>query len=181
MTTYNDALDINEILKDEKYRDRFREMIPGRDRSRCKCPFHSGDNTPSFLIYHKTNSFYCFGCKRGGNVVSLIQYLEDTTYQTAKAIFESYLTPEKRLEVAVKAKLRRTGESNDDINTRFATFCRKFYEKRPDLADLLDEKIYEFDQLIQKEEAAETFQVQKKYDEITTYLLDYARSNRKAK
>jgi DNA primase len=178
MTFCNEALNINEILKDEKYRDRFKDLQLGRERSTCRCPFHSGDNSPSFMIYNKTNSFYCFGCKRGGNVINLIQFLESIDYSAAKAIFESYLTPEKRLEVAVKAKLRRTGETNDDINTRFATFCRKFYAKRPDLSQILDEKIYEFDQLVQQEEI-ETFKLQKKYEELTNFLVEYARAHQK--
>lgn len=174
----SDALDILEIIKDEKYITRFREFEPGREKSKCKCPFHTGDNTPSFYIYHKTNSFFCFGCRRGGNVINLIQELESSDFTSAKLIFESYLTPEKKLEVAVKAKLQRTGQTNDEINTRFSTFCRKFYEKRPDLVKILDQKIYEFDQLIQLEDNIETFRLQKKYEEITNYLVDFARANK---
>jgi len=30
------------------------------------CPLHENDNTPSFTVYHKTNSFYCFGCGQSG-------------------------------------------------------------------------------------------------------------------
>ena len=36
------------------------------------CPLHDED-TPSFRYYEETNSFYCFGCGKGGNVVHLFR------------------------------------------------------------------------------------------------------------
>lgn len=36
------------------------------------CPLHDED-TPSFRWYEETNSFYCFGCGKGGNVVHLFR------------------------------------------------------------------------------------------------------------
>jgi DNA primase catalytic core len=39
------------------------------------CPFHDED-TPSFHINTDLNVFYCFGCKRGGNVYQFVSYIE---------------------------------------------------------------------------------------------------------
>ena len=39
------------------------------------CPFHQED-TPSFHVYTDTNSYYCFGCQRGGNVFTYIMEKE---------------------------------------------------------------------------------------------------------
>ena len=33
------------------------------------CPFHS-EKTPSFHVYTDTQSFYCFGCGAGGDVIT---------------------------------------------------------------------------------------------------------------
>lgn len=39
-------------------------------RQRMICPFHD-DDTPSLVLYPHTNSFYCFGCAKTGNSISL--------------------------------------------------------------------------------------------------------------
>jgi DNA primase len=36
----------------------------------CPLPDHE-DKTPSFVVYTETNSWFCFGCLRGGDVVEL--------------------------------------------------------------------------------------------------------------
>ncbi len=43
------------------------------------CPFHS-EKTPSFFVYHDSESFYCFGCGAGGDVISFIMRIENLGY-----------------------------------------------------------------------------------------------------
>ena len=39
------------------------------------CPFHS-EKTPSFTVYPDSQSFYCFGCQKGGSVFTFVQEIE---------------------------------------------------------------------------------------------------------
>lgn len=50
----------------------------GRNRA-CLCPFHS-EKTPSMVIYNDTQSFYCFGCGAGGDVITFIMKIENLDY-----------------------------------------------------------------------------------------------------
>ncbi len=46
------------------------------------CPFHS-EKTPSFTVYPETQSYYCFGCGAGGDVVTYIKETENLSYTEA--------------------------------------------------------------------------------------------------
>lgn len=46
------------------------------------CPFH-GEKTPSFTVYPETQSYYCFGCGAGGDVITFIKQSENLDYVEA--------------------------------------------------------------------------------------------------
>lgn len=54
----------------------------GYDRLVGLCPFHD-EKTPSFTIYLKSNTFYCFGCSKHGDGITLIRELEDLSFGQA--------------------------------------------------------------------------------------------------
>lgn len=43
------------------------------------CPFH-GEKTPSFTVYPESDSFYCFGCGVGGDVIGFVRRAENLDY-----------------------------------------------------------------------------------------------------
>ncbi len=53
----------------------------GRNQ-KCLCPFHS-EKTPSLVVYPDTQSFYCFGCGAGGDVITFIMKIENLDYVEA--------------------------------------------------------------------------------------------------
>lgn len=46
------------------------------------CPFHN-EKTPSFFVYPDTQSFYCFGCGTGGDMITFIRDIEHLDYTDA--------------------------------------------------------------------------------------------------
>lgn len=46
------------------------------------CPFHS-EKTPSFTVYPDTQSYYCFGCGAGGDIISFAKEINGLTYVEA--------------------------------------------------------------------------------------------------
>ena len=46
------------------------------------CPFHN-EKTPSFCIYPENNSFFCFGCNKGGDVISFVMGVENLDFPEA--------------------------------------------------------------------------------------------------
>ena len=70
------------------------------------CPFHS-EKTPSFCVYHDTQSFYCFGCGVGGDVITFIKKAENLSYVEAihsLARKMGMAVPEGKEDVAAKRR-----------------------------------------------------------------------------
>lgn len=47
-----------------------------------RCPFHE-DRKPSFVVFPETQSFYCFGCRQHGDVISFLMRMERLTFPEA--------------------------------------------------------------------------------------------------
>lgn len=47
------------------------------------CPFHSGDRDASLKIYPATDSWYCFGCGEGGDVIDFVAKMERCSFKEA--------------------------------------------------------------------------------------------------
>ena len=43
------------------------------------CPFHA-EKTPSFYVYQDSQSFYCFGCGVGGDIITFVKLIENLDF-----------------------------------------------------------------------------------------------------
>ena len=58
------------------------QLIRAGSLLKCLCPFHS-EKTPSCVVYPHNDSFYCFGCHAGGDVITFIRQIEGLDYMDA--------------------------------------------------------------------------------------------------
>lgn len=78
------------------------------------CPFHN-EKTPSFTVYLETQSFYCFGCGAGGDVITFIRRIENLGYIDAvKSLAQraDMTLPEDGFDDAISNRRRRILEAN---------------------------------------------------------------------
>lgn len=76
---------IEELVQRSDIVDIVQSYVQLRHRGRTYtglCPFHN-EKTPSFVVYPETQSFYCFGCGAGGDVITFIKKINNVDYLEA--------------------------------------------------------------------------------------------------
>ena len=61
---------------------RYIELYTSGGNYRARCPFH-GDRNPSFVVYPQTQTFYCFGCREHGDVLTFLMRQKRLTFPEA--------------------------------------------------------------------------------------------------
>jgi DNA primase len=71
---------IKERLTIEEVVSSYIPLIKVGNSLKAKCPFHN-EKTPSFFISTERNSYYCFGCSKGGDIFSFVQEFEGLDFR----------------------------------------------------------------------------------------------------
>ena len=81
------------------------------------CPLHE-DKTPSLRADNAENRWHCFSCSEGGDIIALIQAVNECTFPkametAAKLAGISELSPEESAGLAKKLRSRRDARENE--------------------------------------------------------------------
>lgn len=88
------------------------------------CPFHS-EKTASFTVYGDTQSYFCFGCGKGGDAITFIREIENLDYIEAVKLLAEKVglnMPEENYDDTLLKKRKRMLE----INKEAAKFFHKY-------------------------------------------------------
>lgn len=90
------------------------------------CPFHN-ERTPSFYVFPNTDTFKCFGCGEGGDVIHFIEKKENRTFvEAVKTLADKAHIKIEEQEESVEAKQKRLHrEALWIANRQVADFYRK--------------------------------------------------------
>ena len=91
------------------------------------CPFH-GEKTASFTVYPDTQSYYCFGCGNGGDVITFIKNIENLDYIDAVRFLADHvgldMPDENNYDSTMNKRRLRMLEANREA-ARFFHNCLK--------------------------------------------------------
>ena len=104
------------------------------------CPFHS-EKTPSFTVFTSTETFHCFGCGAGGDVITFIMRAENLEYTAAleflakRAGMEMPVDNEHKSEMLKRSRILEMNKDaakffNQMLYSPEAERARAYLEKR---------------------------------------------------
>ena len=122
---------IEKILDAAHIEDVVGEFLPLQKRGtiyRALCPFHQ-EKTPSFTVTPNRSMFYCFGCHKGGNVITFLMEHENMTYPEAvRWLGRKYgIEVEEREETIDEKQNRLKRESLLIVNTAVHKHYREVF------------------------------------------------------
>ena len=122
------ALDIDRVVSLYGYEPNRQGFI--------SCPFHS-ERTASCKIYPKSNSFYCFGCGAGGDVIDFVRLLYGLDFRQACVRLEADfglvgVTDSASPELSERAKKRNAEKAEyKALKERFVLYNQIIRDNRP--------------------------------------------------
>lgn len=73
---------IKERLTIEEVVSSYIPLVKVGNTLKAKCPFHN-EKTPSFFVSNERNSYYCFGCGKGGDIFNFVEEFEGLDFKGA--------------------------------------------------------------------------------------------------
>jgi transcriptional regulator with XRE-family HTH domain len=116
------------------------------------CPFHN-DNHPSFEVYPHTQSWFCYGCQKGGSLIDYVMYRDGLTpAESIRRLCETYNIPQPSWTEKEKAEWEETKKEKEliaEINLKAFKWYHdqmpperlQYYQERGIVDDTIDKDL----------------------------------------
>jgi DNA primase catalytic core len=95
------------------------------------CPFHN-DTHPSFEVYPHTQSWFCYGCQKGGSLIDYVMYRDSITPAEAiRRLCETYDIPQPAWNEKEKAEWENTKQEKELISEINLAVFKWYHDKMP--------------------------------------------------
>lgn len=118
---------INELINRVDISELIGEYVELKKQGRLAkglCPFHS-EKTASFTVYPDTQSYYCFGCGKGGDAITFVREIENLDYLEAVKFLADRAginLPEDNYDDTLAKKRRRMLKINKEAARFFHSY-----------------------------------------------------------
>ncbi len=92
---------------------------------KAKCPFHE-ERTPSFVVNVDRQTYYCFGCEAGGDVISFVMEIDGLEFREAL----KFLADRAGIELSVYTIEQKEIQDTKSILYEIMNHATAFYEKQ---------------------------------------------------
>lgn len=110
-----DRLDIAEVVGERVVLKKAGQHFKGL------CPFHQ-EKTPSFIVSPSKGIWHCFGCNKGGDVISFVQAVEQVEFREALEMLAA------RAGVELKRQSRESGDRRQRLFKLLELSARFYHE-----------------------------------------------------
>jgi DNA primase len=116
-----------------------------------RCPLH-GDGEPSLVVYPQTQSYFCFGCQAGGDVIDFVSRQRQVGFKEAAALLN-------RIEVATSGPLPCPPQATTPVRL-----------ETPNESRVIDSAVGFFEKALWRSRPALTYLASRGIDEKTVQL-----------
>jgi DNA primase catalytic core len=92
------------------------------DRLIGRCPLHA-DSEPSLVVYPRTESYFCYGCGAGGDVIDFICRIRDVGFKEAAAILGGWPTPASKSPASCPMEREVAAPKQEEMKAVEVTVC----------------------------------------------------------
>ncbi len=118
---------------------------------RAFCPFHDDTSKPNFTVYPATESWFCFACNVGGNIIKFISMIENIPYAEAELRVNGQNIEVAELKDRLTTQTEEVQTFNVEVNIQVSRHCRQYLQAHPERAEDVIGYLKTLDQKLEQE------------------------------